>query len=155
MGISGVLEISPRRMIQATRCVAADPFGSMALRKGFSLVFDLSQLGVPYTMHGIGTRKGIVREKRDIVIRFMKSYLEGIHLFKTNKELALNTLKKYARLDDLTVMQSLYEECSQRLIQPVPYPTTEGIQTIIDHLAKTRPQAKGLNSSEFHRFLDP
>jgi hypothetical protein len=31
----------------------------------------------------------------------------------------------------------------------VPYPTTEGIQTIIDHLAKTRPQAKGLNSSDF------
>jgi NitT/TauT family transport system substrate-binding protein len=89
--------------------VAADPFGPMALREGFSLVFDLSQLGVPYTMHGIGTRKSIVREKRDIVIRFMKSYLEGIHLFKTNRELALNTLKKYARLEDLTIMQGLYD----------------------------------------------
>jgi hypothetical protein len=75
----------------------------------------------------------------------MKSYLEGIHLFKTNKELALNTLKKSARLDDLTVMQSLYDEYSQRLIRPVPYPITEGIQTIIDYLAKTRPPAKGLN----------
>jgi ABC-type nitrate/sulfonate/bicarbonate transport system substrate-binding protein len=129
--------------------VAADPFGPMALREGFSLVFDLSQLGVPYTMHGIGTRKSIVREKRDIVIRFMKSYLEGIHLFKTNRELALNTLKKYARLEDLTIMQGLYDEYSQRLIRPVPYPTTEGIQTIIDHLAKTRPQAKGLNPNDF------
>jgi hypothetical protein len=75
--------------------VAADPFGPMALREGFSLVFDLSQLGVPYTMRGIGSRKSIVREKRDIVIHFMKSYLEGIHLFKTNRELSLNTLKKY------------------------------------------------------------
>jgi ABC-type nitrate/sulfonate/bicarbonate transport system substrate-binding protein len=71
--------------------VAADPFGPMALREGFSFVFDLSQLGVSC----IGSRKSIVREKRDIVIHFMKSYLEGIHLFKTNRELSLNTLKKY------------------------------------------------------------
>jgi ABC-type nitrate/sulfonate/bicarbonate transport system substrate-binding protein len=129
--------------------VAADPFGPMALREGFSLVFDLSQLGVPYTMHGIGTRKSLIREKRDTVIRFMKSYLEGIYLFRTKRELALNTLKKYARLTDLSIMQSLYDEYSQRLIRPVPYPTIEGIQTIIDHLAKTRPQAKGLKPSDF------
>jgi hypothetical protein len=32
---------------------------------------------------------------------------------------------------------------------PVPYPTTEGIQTIIDHIAKTRSQAKGLNPNDF------
>ena len=31
---------------------------------------------------------------RDVVIRFMKAYLEGIYLFKTNKELALNVLRK-------------------------------------------------------------
>jgi len=40
-----------------------------------------------------------------------------------------------------SVMQSLYDEYSQRLIRPEPYPTTERIQTIIDHFAKTRPQA--------------
>jgi hypothetical protein len=82
----------------------------------------------------------------------MRSYLEGIHLFKTKRELALATLKKYARLTDLSVMQSLYDEYSQRLIRPAPYPTSEGIQTIIDHLAKTRPQAKELNPSD---FIDP
>ena len=75
-----------------------------------------------------------------------------IHLFKTNRELALATLKKYARLTDLSVMESLYDEYSQRLIRPAPYPTLEGIQTIIDHLAKTRPQAKALNASD---FIDP
>jgi hypothetical protein len=82
----------------------------------------------------------------------MRSYLEGIHLFKTNRELALKTLKKYARLTDVSVMQNLYDEYSQRLIRAAPYPTLEGIQTIIDHLAKSRAQAKGLNASD---FIDP
>ena len=31
----------------------------------------------------------------------------------------------------------------------VPYPTGQGIQTIIDHLAKTRPQASGRNPNDF------
>jgi ABC-type nitrate/sulfonate/bicarbonate transport system substrate-binding protein len=130
----------------------SEPFTTLAQREGFTVVADLSRLNVPYTLHGIGTRKSIVREKRDLVVRFMRSYLEGIHLFKTNKELALNTLKKYARLTDLSVMQSIYGDYSHRLIPAVPYPTAQGIQTIIDHLGKTRPQAKALNS---HDFIDP
>jgi hypothetical protein len=75
--------------------------------------------------------------------------LEGIYLFKTNRELALKTLKKYARLTDLSIMESIYEDYSQRLIPALPYPTSAGIQTIIEHLAKTRPQAKGLSPNDF------
>jgi hypothetical protein len=41
---------------------------------------------------------------------------------------------------------------SQRLIRRVPYPDREGIQAIIDQLAKTRPQMKSLNPGD---FIDP
>jgi hypothetical protein len=52
----------------------------------------------------------------------------------------------------MSVMNSIYGDYSQRLIPAVPYPTAPGIQTIIDHLAKTRPQAKGLSPND---FVDP
>jgi ABC-type nitrate/sulfonate/bicarbonate transport system substrate-binding protein len=129
--------------------VLSEPFSTLAQQSGLVLVYDLSGLKVPYTLHGIGTRKSIVRERRDMVLRFTRTYLEGIHLFKTNKSLSLNTLKKLARLTDLSVMESIYEEYSQKLIPAVPYPTAAGIQTIIDHLAKSRPQAKSLNPNDF------
>lgn len=129
--------------------VISEPFATLAQRQGFNLLYDLSRLGVPYTLHGIGTRRSLIRNHRGTVTRFMQSYLEGIYLFKTNKELALNTLKKYARLADLSVMQSVYDEYAQKLIRSVPYPSEEGIQTIINHLAKSRPQAKGLNPNDF------
>jgi hypothetical protein len=38
------------------------------------------------------------------------------------------------------------------LIRRVPHPDREGIQTIIDQLAKTRPQMKNLNPGD---FIDP
>ena len=132
--------------------ILAEPFATVARRAGATMLADLSQLGVPYTMHGIGVRKSYIKANRDIVVRFMKAYLEGIYVFKTNKEVALNVLKKYTRLDDLSLVQVSYDEMSQRLIRRVPYPDREGIQTIIDQLAKTRPQMKNLNPSD---FIDP
>ena len=132
--------------------VISEPFATIALRAGGRLLYDLSNLGVTYTLHGIGSRKSFVREHRDAAIKFLKAYLEGIYLFKTNKELSLNTLKKVARLDDVSIMNTAYEEYSKRLIRDVPYPNPEGIQIIIDQLAKTRPQAKNLNP---HDFIDP
>ena len=132
--------------------VLSEPIATVALRMGSYLLSDLSRLGVPYSMHGFGTRKSFIRDNRDVVIRFMKAYLEGIYLFKTNKELALSVLKKYTRVDDISVMQTAYDEYSQRLIRNVPYPNPEGIQTIIDQLAKSRAQAKKLNPND---FIDP
>src|SRR4029077_12603066 len=132
--------------------ILSEPFATVATRAGAAVLADLSQLGVPYTMHGFGVRKSFVRTNRDVVVRFMKAYLEGIYVFKTNKDVALNVLKKYTRLDDLSLVQGAYDEMSQRLIRRVPYPDREGIQTIIDQLAKTRPQMKNLNPGD---FIDP
>ena len=132
--------------------ILSEPFATVAKRAGATLVSDLSQLGVPYTMHGFGARKSYIQANRDVTIRFMKAYLEGIYIFKTNKDTALKVLKKYTRLDDMSLVQTSYDEMSQRLIRRVPYPDREGIQTIIDQLAKTRPQMKNLNPSD---FVDP
>src|SRR5882724_12646530 len=120
--------------------VLSEPFATLAQRAGSTVLADLSQLGVPYSMHGFGARKSFIQANRDLVIRFMKAYLEGIYVFKTKKNVALNVLKKYTRLDDLSLVQVAYDEMSQRLIRRVPHPDREGIQTIIDQLAKTRPQ---------------
>ena len=132
--------------------VLSEPFATLAIRSGSAVLADLSQLGVTYSMHGFGARKSFIQANRDVVVRFMKAYLEGIYVFKTNKDLALNVLKKYTRVDDLSLVQVAYDEMSQRLIRRMPYPDREGIQTIIDQLAKTRPQMKNLNPGD---FIDP
>lgn len=142
----GMLALQNKAVDAAT---ISEPFTTIAQREGFSVVADLSRLNVPYTLHGIGTRRSFIRDRRDTVIRFLRAYVEGIYLFKSTKELALNTLKKYARMSDVSLMSGTYDDYSQRLIPAVPYPTPAGIQTIIDHLAKTRPEAKNLKPQNF------
>ena len=57
-------------------------------------------------------------------------------------------LKKYTRLDDISLVQTSYDEMSGKF-RPS---TREGIQTIIDQLAKPHPQMKNLNPGD---FIDP
>jgi len=52
-------------------------------------------------------------------------------------------------MSDISLMSSTYDDYSQRLIPAVPYPLAPGIQTILDHLAKTRHEAKGLMPNDF------
>jgi NitT/TauT family transport system substrate-binding protein len=132
--------------------ILSEPFATLAGRHGSNLLADLSLLNAPYTMHGIGVRRSYIQANRDTTLRFMRAYLESIYVFKTNKELSLNILKKYTRQDDLSLVQTSYDEMSTRLIRRVPYPSREGIQTIIDQLAKTRPEMKNLNPND---FIDP
>lgn len=129
--------------------ILSEPFATLAGRHGSSLVADLSQLNVPYTMHGIGARRSYIQANRDTTLRFMRAYLESIQFFKTYKDQSLNILKKYTRQDDLSLVQTSYDEMANRLIRRVPYPSREGIQTIIDQLAKTRPEMRNLNPSDF------
>ena len=42
----------------------SEPFTTIAEREGFSVVADLSRLNVPYTLHGIGTRKQLAAAQR-------------------------------------------------------------------------------------------
>jgi len=125
--------------------VLSEPFATLARRQGSAVIADLSQLGVAYSMHGFGARKGFIQANRDVVVRFMKAYLEGIYVFKTNKEVALNVLKKYTRLDDLSLVQTSYEEMSQRLIRTVPYP---GPRRYSDHHLPSRQDSPANEKSQ-------
>ncbi len=53
--------------------ILSEPFATVATRAGASVLADLSQLGVPYTMHGFGVRKSYIRANRDVTIPIHES----------------------------------------------------------------------------------
>ena len=133
----------------------SEPFTTIAQREGFSVLADLSRLNVLYTLHGIGTRKSIVRDRRDIVVRFMRAYLEAIYVFKTKKDLALSTLKKYARMSDISLMNATYDDHSQRLVPARSLSYRARYSD--DHRSSSQNTAwsQRIEAAGFHRRLDP
>ena len=64
--------------IDATLVSPPDHFE--ALRAGMKILLNLRELNVPYQGSGLVTTQRVLIRKRDLVRRFLKSYVEAIHL---------------------------------------------------------------------------
>ena len=61
----------------------------------------------------------------------IKSVIEGIHFYKSERTKTIAVLKKYMKLDSVEELQETYSFYVE-LFAEKPYPTAKGIQTILD-----------------------
>ena len=87
--------------------------------------------------------------------RLTKAFVEGIHLIKTNPDVAKRAVGKYMRMKDPKELDEAYEILDS-LTQRRPYPTMEGFKNIIAGLSSKMPAAKNADPKDFVdvRFLE-
>jgi NitT/TauT family transport system substrate-binding protein len=139
------------RALQAKMLDAGVTTGTSSLiarKSGFRELADLADLGLDYPTSSVGTTKSYLQKNEATVKGFMLAYIEAIHDFKRNKEVALAVLKKYTRTDDREVLEHNYEEIASKYL-PLPIPTLEGIRTILTELSSTTPAAKSADPEQF------
>jgi NitT/TauT family transport system substrate-binding protein len=120
----------------------------IARKAGFRELGDLADLGLHYPMAPIGTTKSYLQKNEGLVKEFMLAYIEAIHDFKRNKEVALTVLKKYTRNDDREVLEDSYASAASKYLA-LPIPTLDGIRTILTELSSTVPAAKNADPEQF------
>jgi NitT/TauT family transport system substrate-binding protein len=109
-----------------------------AEKLGFKILVDLASKKIPYPHAGVITTQKILKEKHDAMLRFGRASVEAIHYFKNNKPQSLAILKKYAKTD-LSTLDSAYAYL-KNAFPDMPYPTLEGMKTILAEMGRTRPE---------------
>src|SRR6185369_2017247 len=92
--------------------------------------------------------KSYLQKNEALVKEFTLAYIEAIHDFKRNKEVAITVLKKYTRNDDREVLEDAYASSASKYL-PLPIPTLEGIRTILAEISSTVPAAKNADPAQF------
>ena len=64
---------------------------------GYFRLADVSASGLVYPFGPFAARQAFLKSQPELVGRFMKAYVEGIHRFKTDKAAALAVLEKYTK----------------------------------------------------------
>jgi hypothetical protein len=82
-------------------------------------------------------------------MRFMKSYVEGIHRFKTDKVSAMAVLEKYTKQKTTPGAEKVYEVYASKYFKRVPEATAAGIQTILEEISASRPLPSGISPQRF------
>ncbi len=123
---------------QAQFTVISNTEREEAEKLGFKIIADLASKRIPYPHSGVITSQKLLKEKHDAMLRFGRAAVEAIHFFKTNKPQTLAILKKYAKTD-LTTLDSAYAYL-KTAIPDMPYPTLEGMKTVLAEMGRTRPE---------------
>lgn len=123
--------------------------------EGYFKLADVSTSGLVYPFGPFAARQAFIKTQPDLVARFMKAYVEGIHRFKTDKPLALAVLEKYTKQKTTSGTERIYEVYATKYFKRVPEATPAGIQTILEEIAATRPLPQGVTPQRFtdSRFI--
>jgi len=126
------------------------PAYGRAQKLGFSMLWD-SAKEMNYPWIEITTRRTIVKSEREMIMNYMKAHLEGIALFKKDREFGKKVIKKTLRVDDEDLLNESYEIFSKAFI-PAPYPNLPGMKTSYEYVAMTR---NDVWSHKPEEFTDP
>lgn len=126
-----------------------------AQKLGFHALLDLKEANVPYEAASLITTRTLIRENPEMVARFTKGFVAGIHYAKTHREFSVKVLKKYMRTEDLDVLNASYDYYVERVIPKVPYVSEAGLQTVLDFIGKRNAQAASAKVQDFmdNRFV--
>ena len=119
-----------------------------AEKLGFHVVIDLSKLPIEYPNNGIVVRKDFVRTNRDTVKRFLKAWVEGTKIFKTDRDVSLRVLGKYLKTKDQEILTKSYEPYPP-VFERLPIAKREGFAFALDRLSKDIPEAGKMNPDNF------
>ena len=109
-----------------------------AEKLGFQILIDLRKLPLTYSTQGIVVSNNFLRAQRSVVKRFLRVYVEGIKIFKTDKEYSMDTLARYIKTSDREILSKTYDVYRDAW-ESVPLVRREGIQQALDSI----PEAKG------------
>jgi len=133
-------------LIQFT--IMPEPFLTQAEKLGFRNLYNVADLKIPFWWNGILTREAIIKAKRPLMQKLTRAMVEAIHIIKTEKEYAKSLFKKNLGVSDPEGLERAYKDYSN-IFPEVPYPTPEGVKTMLDDLAVKNPKAASADPKTF------
>ena len=119
-----------------------------AEKMGFHVTIDLSQLPIYYPVNGVVASKKFLASNPESARNFLKSWVEGIKAYKTDKELSLKVLAKYLKLNDRDVLEKSYE-IYRPVYKKVPYGDKRAVTFALEQMTGEIPNSAKLNAADF------
>jgi ABC-type nitrate/sulfonate/bicarbonate transport system substrate-binding protein len=144
--------------VQAGRVEAVllqPPFTVRARETGLYELASLADLKLDYLGTCLVTTRTRIQRNENLVRRFVKAFVEGIHFYKTQKQASLRSISKFTKLTEPAALEEAYQTYAVKFMERVPYPAVKGVETILEDLGKRNPKARSADPKNFvePRFL--
>jgi ABC-type nitrate/sulfonate/bicarbonate transport system substrate-binding protein len=123
----------------------------MAKKMGFRELINYSKAGVVYPYNTVTTLRQTADKNPVLLDRVLKTMIEGIYVFRANKERSMAVLKKYMRGASDEILEETYQETRGDL-EEKPVPSLDVIKSALEVLSYQYPQAK---QTDPNLIIDP
>jgi NitT/TauT family transport system substrate-binding protein len=106
--------------------IISPPSNLQGLKIGLKELIDVSDIGIVFANSPLSTTRSVIRSQRDMVLRTLRAYCEGIQQARNDKDSAIKILGKNARVEDPEILQELYRIYGSQHLEKIPYVKTEG-----------------------------
>jgi len=122
--------------------IISPPSNLQGLKIGLKELIDVSDLGIVFVNSPLSTTRSFMKNQRDIVLKMLRAYCEGIQQARSDKESSIKILASNARVEDPEILQELYRIYGSRHLERRPYVKSEGLEEILSTMGKEGANAK-------------
>lgn len=122
--------------------VISPPTNLRALKLGLKELVDFGDLPILYPNSPLATTQAYLDKNRDVALRFLRAYSEGIHRVKADRETTLKIFAKYTKVQDPEILAELYRIYGIKHLETVPYVKLEAVEEVLRSEVKTGAAAK-------------
>src|ERR1043166_6267206 len=137
----GIVDATPQTM----------PLPLMAMKMGFRELVSYDALGITFPANTVTTLRATTSKRPELIESFLKTLIEGIYVFKTNKPKSLAVMKKHLLGASDEVLEETYKY-SAAALELQPYPSLEVVKSGLEILSVQYPQAK---QTDPNLLIDP
>ena len=116
------------------------------------VLVDMLEMPLDYARFGQVVPTQLLKTKRDLMLKFIEGMIEGIYVFKTNRDLALSVLKQ----EGIKGPEYSYPRVAAAMRER-PVPEIKGVQAVMDSVKTTKSkvtQAKDVIESGLVEEID-
>ena len=117
------------------------PVNLIAKKMGYRELIDYDTAGVVYPYNTVTTLRQTPTKFPELTEKLLKTMIEAIYVFKTNKSRSLAPMKKYMRGANEDILEDTYQYTRSSL-EELPVPSLEVTKAALEILSHQYPQAK-------------
>lgn len=128
--------------------ILAPPSTFKADNLGFKMLVDTWQYKFPYILAGVAVTDRYLKEHPEVVRPFIKAFIEGIAVSKTDKVFTEKVIGKYTKTKDPEILDKTYREYAP-IFEAVPLVPVGAVKAVLEQRAEKIPAARTADPREY------
>lgn len=116
--------------------VLSPPSNFRGAKAGMHELVDVGQLKISFPNTPLSASGSFIKSNRDIALRFLRGFTQGLSRLRTDKEFSMKVLSKYTKVTDPETLAQLHHTYAVRYSgDRIPYVRAEGVEEILKRTA--------------------